>query len=131
MLREIILVRRVADFGRLRQTRTTMPLNSTWYVMTDPWIKLQRRWRCRIGLNMVKPKQNELGWTDFRLTKYQDIEKWWEIVCSTYLLVSLFADSQINSEKSPVSGSRVRELLQEHPEWDEGTGWKNWRGIFD
>jgi len=31
------------------------------------------------GLNKAK---NELGWADFRLTKYQDIEKWWEIVCS-------------------------------------------------
>jgi len=29
------------------------------------------------GLNQSK---NELGWADFRLTQYQDIEKWWEIV---------------------------------------------------
>jgi len=34
-----------------------------------------------------------------RLTKYQDIEEWWEMVCSSYLLVSLFAELQINSEK--------------------------------
>jgi len=55
-----------------------------------------------------KPKQNELGWADFRLTQYQNIEKWWEIVCSAYS-VSLFADSEINSEKlSPMF--RVLEL---------------------
>jgi len=43
-------------------------------------------------------------------------------------LVSLFADSERNSEKPAISisGSRVRELLGEHPEWDEGVGWKNW-----
>jgi len=73
------------------------------------------------GLN-----QSKMNWDgQIRLTQYQDIEKW-EIVCSAYLLVSLFADSQINSEKvaTNVSGSRVREHLKEHPEWDEGTGWK-------
>jgi len=54
---------------------------------------------CRNWVEWFKPKQNELGWADFRLTQYQNIEKWWEIVCSAYLLVSLFADLQINSEK--------------------------------
>ena len=66
---------------------------------------------------------------DFRLTQYQDIEKWWEIVCSAYLIVSLFADLQKIPEKTTTSipGSKVKELFQEHPKWDEGTGWKNWR----
>lgn len=33
-----------------------------------------RNW-VEYGLNQSK---NELGWADFRLTRYQDIEKWWE-----------------------------------------------------
>jgi len=39
----------------------------------------------------------------------------------------LFADSEIELEKpaSTIAGSRVRELWQEHPEWDKETGWKN------
>jgi hypothetical protein len=51
------------------------------------------------------------------LTRYQDIEKWWEIIYSAYLLVSLFADSEIELEKpaSTIAGSKVRELWQEHP----------------
>jgi len=43
-----------------------------------------RNW-VEYGLNQSK---NELGWADFRLTQYQDIEKWWEIVCSAYLLLA-------------------------------------------
>jgi len=68
-----------------------------------------------------------LGWADFRLTQYQNIEKWWEIVFSAYLLVSLFAEPWKNSEKytAIVPGSKVREHLVKHPQWDEGSGWKN------
>jgi hypothetical protein len=141
------LVRReVADFGRVLPGETspgklseittdpeTMPENSTWYVMTEiPGLNYKdvgnlygcRNW-VEYGLNQSK---NELGWADFRLTKYQDIEKWWEIVCSAYLLVSLFALLERNSEKEPrsISVSKVTKLLGEHPEWDSGSGWKNW-----
>ncbi len=65
---------------------------------------------------------------DFRLTQYQDIEKWWEIVYSAYLLVSLFADSGRNLEKlaQNVLSPKVREIFRGHAQWDEGTGWKNW-----
>lgn len=72
-----------------------------------------RNW-VEYGLNQSK---NELGWADFRLTRYQDIEKWWEIVCSAYLLVSLFADPEINLERNAtnISGAKVRERLGEHP----------------
>jgi len=33
-------------------------------------------------VNWVEYNQckNELGWADFRLLQYQDIEKWWEMV---------------------------------------------------
>jgi len=51
-----------------------------------------------LGRIWFKSKQ-KLGWAEGRLTKYQDIEEWWEMVCSSYLLVSLFAELQINSEK--------------------------------
>jgi len=57
------------------------------------------------------------GWADFRLiiSRY---EKWWEIVYSAYLLVSI-ADLKKASENLPsIPGSRVREL-EEHPAWDE------------
>lgn len=61
----------------------------------QPWIKYAvvgnlfglRTW-VEYGL---KQSKDELGWADFRLTTYASIEKWWEIVCSAYLLVSLYS----------------------------------------
>jgi len=37
----------------------------------------------------LKQSKNELGWADFRVTNYAQIERWWEMVMSAYLLVSL------------------------------------------
>jgi len=63
----------------------------TWYVMTEiPGLNYKdvgvygcRNW-VEYGLNKAK----QLGWADFRLTRYQDIEKWWEIVLAlTYSLI--------------------------------------------
>jgi len=110
-----------------------MPENSTWYVMTEiPGLNYKdvgnlygcRNW-VEYGLNQSK---NELGWADFRLTHYHDIKKWWEIVFSSYLLVSLFAAPESKSERSArkISSSRVKEFFGEHPQWDTGIGWKNW-----
>jgi SRSO17 transposase len=39
----------------------------------------------------LKQSKNELGWADFRVTDYGQINKWWEIVMSAYLMVSLYA----------------------------------------
>jgi len=36
----------------------------------------------------LKQSKNELGWADFRVTNYAQIERWWEMVMSAYLLVS-------------------------------------------
>jgi len=133
-IREIIFgKKRSRRFWEITTDPETMPENSTWYVMTEiPGLNYKdagnlygcRNW-VEYGLNQSK---NELGWADFRLTRYQDIEKWWEIVYSAYLLVSLFAELERNSEKptTNIAASKVRKLCGEHPEWDEGTGWKNW-----
>jgi SRSO17 transposase len=110
----------------------TLPDNSTWYVMTEiPEISYKdvgnlygcRNW-VEYALNQSK---NELGWADFRLSRYESIEKWWEIVSSAYLLVSLFAIPWRDSNKPPVDtqGEPVRNLFSQHPHWDSGKGWKN------
>jgi hypothetical protein len=39
--------------------------------------------------NGFKHSKNELGWADYRLTDYPAIERWWELVFSAYLMVSL------------------------------------------
>ena len=72
-------------------------------------------------------RKNELGWADFRLSRYESIEKWWQLVSSVYLLVSLFAPPWRDSNSSPVNlpSQSVINLLSEPPNWDLSKGWKN------
>jgi hypothetical protein len=60
----------------------------------------------------LKQSKNELGWADFRFTDYSQISKWWELVMSTYLMVSLQAevlnnisDKGLQQPTDPVSAS--------------------------
>lgn len=53
-----------------------------------------------------KQVNNELGWADFRWTDYDSIERWWEIIVSAYLLVSLQADYFQSCLESPESSSQ-------------------------
>lgn len=68
--------------------------------------------------------KNELGWADFRVTAYAQIEKWWELVMSAYLLVSLHSqvlnnppNQSINQVPDPIGknlesingGTRVKD----------------------
>ena len=67
----------------------------------------------------LKQSKNELGWADFRLTHYPDIERWWEIICSTYLLVSL------HSEQLGQTLPQQESKFASHLWWDNRNGWKN------
>lgn len=58
-------------------------------------------------------------WADFRVTHYPQIERWWEIVCSAYLMVSLHSEQLL--KLPPQSESS----LASHPWWDNGNGWNN------
>lgn len=102
----------------------TLPDNSTSFVMVcAPAIKLKeignhygfRTW-IEYGLKQAK---DALGWADFRMTSYEQIEKWWELVMSAFLMVSLFAD-QFN-DSCPLA----HQQFVQHPWWDNQSGWKN------
>ena len=67
----------------------------------------------------LKQSKNELGWADFRLTHYPQIKKWWEVVFSAYLLVSLYSKKLNQDQKEH------QKLFTEHQGWDENKGWKN------
>jgi SRSO17 transposase len=133
-IREIIFgKRRATQFWEITTDPQTLPKNSTWYVMTHvPEIKYHqvgnlyglRNW-VEYGL---KQSKNELGWADFRVTNYTQIQKWWEVVMSAYLLVSLHSDSlypQTDFQRSNKPSVMVVKKFSNHPWWDEGTGWKN------
>jgi SRSO17 transposase len=124
-IREVIFgKRRDLRYWEITTDPEKLPENSTGFLMTDVRdIKYSevgnfyglRTW-VEYGLNQSK---NELGWADFRLTHYSDIQKWWEIVCSTYLMVSL------HSSVFHSSHSYILKIFAEHPGWDKNYGWKN------
>lgn len=132
-IREIIFGKcRATQFWEITTDPQTLLKNSTWYVMTHaPEIKYHqvgnlyglRNW-LEYGL---KQSKNELGWADFRVTDYAQIQKWWEVVMSAYLLVSLHSASLNPRPDFPGDDkpSVVVKKFSLHPWWDEGTGWKN------
>lgn len=42
--------------------------------------------------NGFKRRKSELGWADFQFTRWPQIEKWWQLVMSAYLMISLQND---------------------------------------
>ncbi len=94
-----------------------------WFVMTKiPFIKYKevgeiygvRAW-IEYGFKQCK---SELGWSDFRVTHYEQIEKWWELVMCTYLMVCLYEESL-----NPTLNS-VPKQHEHHEEWSQEGGWK-------
>jgi len=75
----------------------------------------------------LKQSKNELGWADFRPPDYAQIQKWWEIVMSAYLLVSLHSQNLHNMEGKGINESTdpVVSKFREHQWWGFGQGWKN------
>ena len=76
-----------------------------------------------------KHAKNELGWADYRVTDYAEIERWWEIIFSAYSLVSFQCPvfHPLAQEAAPEQASQDTpvEHFAEHPWWDQGQGWKN------
>lgn len=74
----------------------------------------------------LKQSKNELGWADFRVTDYAQIERWWEVVMSAYLLVSLHSveGSPLNLKAGDDSPSATVTELTKHAWLSEKKGWK-------
>ena len=137
-IREIIYgKKRALRYWEITTDIETIPENSTWYVMTQiPGVLAKevgnlygnRTW-IEYGFRQSK---SELGWADFRVTQYSQIEKWWEIVCSAYLMISLYTRSNkaVNSQTSSPSSSSAKNFsllhrFEQHPDWDEKNSWKS------
>jgi SRSO17 transposase len=132
-IQEIIFGRRGSiQYWTITTEPTTLPANSTWYIMTKvAGIKYKqvgnlyglRNW-VEYGL---KQSKDELGWADFRMTDYAQIQKWWEVVMSAYLMVSLHANPLNPAPTSKPHGSinPMIKRFDSHLMWDKGSGWKN------
>lgn len=109
----------------------------TWFIMTNKKGKIAPTIATEYSLRnwieyAFKQVKNELGWADFRVTDYQSIERWWELVMSTYLLVSIQANYFQLETIIPDSTSQVSTLksvssnpFSNHPWWDSGDSWKS------
>ena len=74
----------------------------------------------------LKQSKNELGWADFRVTDYSRIERWWEMVMSAYLMVSLQSEQLSESKEANLDlANPAKEEIKKHPWWNQGKGWKN------
>lgn len=131
-IREVIFgKRRTTQFWQITTDPQSLPKNSTWMVMSYiPGVKYHqvgnlyglRNW-VEYGLKYSK---NELGWADFRLTTYASIQKWWELVMSAYLMVSLYAierQQQLPHSTENLSPSKLSQFSA-HPWWNDATSWK-------
>ncbi|NES00569.1 MAG: IS701 family transposase [Symploca sp. SIO1B1] len=124
-IREIIYGRRrPKQYWEITTDDETVPAESTWFVMTKisqvKYKKVGNIYKIRAWVEYgFKQSKSELGWSDFRVTNYSQIEKWWQLVMSAYFLVSLHSDI-LHPSVAP-----VEEKFQQHGGWDAKKGWKN------
>ena len=108
-------------FGQRRDIRyyqittdpATMPEESTWFAMTNlaqaPLQEVAKIYGMQMWIEYgFKQSKQELGWADFRVTSYAEIERWWEMVSSAYLMVSLQADMLTRAQPSVVVQSDMQ-----------------------
>jgi SRSO17 transposase len=146
-IREIIFgKRRKVRYYQISKKNVPDPSGEdSWYLMTNllgnvtlqvaPLYSL-RNW-IEYGFKQVK---NELGWSDYRLTDYESIEKWWEIVFSSYFLVSVYANyfrletikaeskskTQFFNSNSLITQTQNTSVdFSQHCWWSKRLTWKN------
>jgi len=128
---KLFLASATQQYWELTTDPETLPKNATWCVMTH----IEKLKYDQVGnlyglRNWVEYglKQNELGWADFRVTNYAQIERWWEMVMSAYLLVSLHTNALHQPQPQPpiqrdAQPQAVLKLAQ-YPGWNQANGWK-------
>jgi SRSO17 transposase len=94
-IRQIIFsTRQSIRYWQITNDPAEMPEKYTWFVKTNLSGNIEKSigntYTLKTWLEYgFKQHLNELGWADYRLTEYPAIEKWWEIVYSASLMLSL------------------------------------------
>jgi SRSO17 transposase len=128
-LQELIFGRRMqARFFCVTTDPVHLPPETTWLLMTTLPDHAERTVGDLFGSRTwieygFKQSKDELGWADYRVTDAASIERWWEVVMSAYLLVSL--QSPVFAALGSMQASPPIALpLEAHPAWNTETGWK-------
>lgn len=133
-IREIVYgKKRAITYWEITTDPETMPENSTTFVMTNIQENLKKTLGNLYGLRTwveygFRQCKQELGWTDYRLTNFKDIEKWWEIIFNVYTMISLNSPAFLALNKShfPTNVKESNSVnFYNHQEWNFQSGWKN------
>lgn len=126
-IREIVFGKRhTIRYYQVTTDPQTLPAESTQLLMTNLPGNLRHQLGNQYGLRTwieygFKQAKNELGWADYRVTAYHDIERWWELVMSAYLMMSL--QTPVFDPHS-VTSSDTDAPYRQHRWWNAGQGWK-------
>ncbi len=134
-IREIVYgKRRTITYWEITTDPKTMPENSTSFVMTNLQGNLKKTLGDLYGLRTwveygFRQCKQELGWTDYRFTNFQHIERWWEIIFSVYTMISLNSPVFLGFNQSHQLETDAQENnhvdFSNHPRWNHESGWKN------
>ncbi|NEU79527.1 IS701 family transposase [Nostoc sp. UIC 10630] len=134
-IREIIYgKKRAITYWEITTDPETMPENSTSFVMTNIQGNLKKILGNLYGLRTwveygFRQCKQELGWTDYRFTNFQHIERWWEIIFSVYTMISLKSPVFLGLNQSRQLETEAQENIDvdfsNHPQWNHESGWKN------
>ncbi|OYD89180.1 IS701 family transposase [Nostoc sp. 'Peltigera membranacea cyanobiont' 210A] len=134
-IREIIYgKKRAITYWEITTDPETMPENSTSFVMTNLQDNLKKTLGDLYGLRTwveygFRQCKQELGWTDYRFTNFQHIERWWEMIFCVYTMISLNSSALLGLNLS----RKIQPELQKnsdadfsnHQQWNHESGWKN------
>ena len=140
-IREIIFGKRgYRTYWEITTDTETMPENSTSFVMTNlqkTRSKMKKILGNLYGLRTwveygFRQCKQELGWTDYRFTNFEEINKWWEIIMSAYLMISLntqvflsLNSSSLTKAQASQEASQINIDWTSHSQWNHQIGWKN------
>lgn len=133
-IREIVYgKKRAVTYWEITTDPETLPENSTTFVMTNLQVNLKKTLGNLYGLRTwveygFRQCKQELGWTDYRLTDFKDIEKWWEIIFDVYTMISLNSPAFLALNQSGLltdlkESNSVK--FSNHQHWNSTSGWKN------
>jgi hypothetical protein len=133
-IREIIFGKRSSrSYWEITLDPETLPGNSTVFVMTNLQGNIKKSlgnlYALRTWIEYAfRQDKQELGWTDYRFTNFPNIEKWWEIIFSVYLMISLNSPAFLSLNQSCPTETEIQPPpidFSRHQQWNPQTGWKN------
>ncbi len=134
-IREIIYGKKSAiTYWELTTDPETMPENSTSFVMTNLQGNIKKNLGNLYGLRTwveygFRQCKQELGWTDYRFTNFQHIERWWEIIFCVYTMISLNSQVFLDLNQSRQIETEAQKNsdvdFSNHQQWNHECGWKN------